>query len=105
MDLGTLPDRVNKLEREMHTMQDRIGDLRPLPERMTKAEVQLEQLSALPAKIDQQNAQIIALKDLVIENQTSIKRYLSWVSGGAGVFMFMLIYGDKILKILSRGSI
>lgn len=97
-----MPDRVNKLEQETHTLKHRVEelekDLSTLPERMTKAEMQLAQLLTLPAKLD-------LIRDEQKEQQHSLKRYLGWMSGAAATFMFLLIYGDKVAKFIGKLSI
>lgn len=108
-DLGTLPERVNQLEKALHTTEHRVTTLESalvkMPERLTLVEHQIHQLSQLPSKIDQQNAQILSLRDVVIENQNALKRYLSWMAGAGGVVTFLLTMGGKLVKFLGQGVI
>lgn len=108
-DLGSLLERQQLLEKSMHTTEHRVSVLEnalsKMPERLTVVEHQIHQLSQLPSKIDQQNAQILSLRDVVIENQNALKRYLSWMAGAGGVVTFLLTMGGKLVKFLGQGVI
>lgn len=104
-DLGSLPNRVNELEKKVHTVEHQLTGMARIPERLIVVEQKVDQLGELSAKIDSQNASITNLGSLITSTQHQMKTYVAWVSGGGAVFMFLMLYGEKILKFLGRGGV
>lgn len=104
-DLGTLPGRVNELEKKVHTLEHQQTAMAKIPERLVVVEQKVDQLGELSAKIDSQNHTLITLRDLVMKTQTQVKTYVSWFSGGGAVIMFLLMYGEKVVKFLGKGGL
>lgn len=63
-DLGTLPSRVNELEKKVHTLEHQQTAMAKIPERLVVVEQKVDQLGELSAKIDSQNHTLITLRDL-----------------------------------------
>lgn len=104
-NMESLPPRVNELEKKVHTVEHQLAAMAKIPERLVVVEQKVDQLGELSAKIDSQNHTLINLRDLIMKTQTQVKTYVAWISGGGAVVMFLLVYGEKILKFLGKGGI
>lgn len=104
-DLGSLPPRVGDLEKKVHTIEHQLSAMAKIPERLIVVEQKVDQLGELSAKIDSQNHTLINLRDLIMKTQTQVKTYVAWISGGGAVVMFLLAYGEKLVKFLGKGGL
>jgi len=107
MDLGSMPERVNELEKQLHTLNHRTSviekEFHGIPSRMLMVESQVAQLMQLERKIDKQADSLDSLKQVVLENGYAFKRYAACISCAGAVIMFLISYGDKMLSILGKG--
>lgn len=102
-DLGTLPPRVNELEKKVHTVEHQLLQMAKIPERLVIVEQKVDQLGELSAKIDSQNHTLIILRDLIMKTQTQMKTYVAWASGVGAVIMFLILNGEKAVKFIGKG--
>lgn len=107
-DQSSIPLRVNDLEQKIHTLEHRTISIEKaidgVPGRMLLIEHQIAQIKNLEDKIDRQASSISSLKDTVLESVSIVKRNIAYISGAAGVIIFLAAYGDKLLKLLDKGA-
>lgn len=105
----SLPKRVNDLEKNLHTHAHRIQVLedshKDTPSRLTVVEMQVAQIPQVLTMLGKHSEQMLELKDDIKSNQQALKVYLSWVAGAVGSLTFLINYGEKILKFLSKGGL
>lgn len=106
-DISAINSRVNDVEQKIHTLEHRTlsieKSIEGVPARILLIEHQLTQLMHLERKIDKQADSLDSLKQVVLENGYAFKRYAACISCAGAVIMFVISYGDKILRMLGKG--
>ena len=94
--------RLIEVEKDVHMLKHQMRELNPIPGEVIVIKERLAQLGELAAKIDSQNSAITTLSGLVISIQQQVKTYVAWITGGGAVFMFILVYGEKLVKLMGK---
>ena len=103
-DWRAVSSRVNDLGMKVHTLEHQVSAMAKIPERLVIVEQKVDQLGELSAKIDSQNQTLVNLRDLVLTTQAQLRNYVAGVSGIGAALVFLITYGERIMKFLGRGG-
>lgn len=70
-DMETIPPRLNKVEREIHTHEHRITQLEQLPPRVAYIESHVNAMSVKIAHMEKLTTSVAEKQDRILENQTT----------------------------------